>query len=78
MSKPWLIIGRVAYLYTDSFLIISGLLAAYTLSRLSPVKSVISRYIRLVIYTSIIPIDQHYKCTFLSLKSKFTNILFYY
>lgn len=48
MSKPWLIIGRVAYLYTDSFLVISGLLAAHTLSRFSPVKSVVSRYIRLV------------------------------
>lgn len=48
MSKPWLIIGRVAYLYTDSFLVISGLLAAYTLSKFSPVKSVIARYIRLV------------------------------
>ncbi|XP_026808950.1 nose resistant to fluoxetine protein 6-like [Rhopalosiphum maidis] len=47
MSKPWLITGRVAYLYTDSFLVISGLLAAYTLSKFSPVKSVISRYIRL-------------------------------
>jgi len=48
MSKPWLITGRVAYLYTDSFLVISGLLAAYTLSKFSPVKSIISRYIRLV------------------------------
>lgn len=47
MSKPWLITGRVAYLYTDSFLVISGLLAAYTLSKFSPVKSIISRYIRL-------------------------------
>jgi len=48
MSKPWLIVGRVAYLYTDSFLVISGLLAAHTLSRFSPVKSVVARYIRLV------------------------------
>lgn len=51
MSKPWLIAGRVAYLYTDSFLVISGLLAAYTLSRFSPVKSVVSRYIRFVPYS---------------------------
>ncbi|VVC32263.1 Nose resistant-to-fluoxetine protein, N-terminal,Acyltransferase 3 [Cinara cedri] len=47
MSKPWLVTGRVAYLYTDSFLVISGFLAAYTLSRFSPIKSIISRYIRL-------------------------------
>jgi len=46
MSNPWLIIGKVAYLYTDSFLIISGLLTAYTLSRSSPIKSVVARYIR--------------------------------
>lgn len=48
MSKSWSITGRVAYLYTDSFLVISGFLAAYTLSRFSPIKSIISRYIRLV------------------------------
>ncbi|XP_050546637.1 nose resistant to fluoxetine protein 6-like [Daktulosphaira vitifoliae] len=54
MSKPWYVIGRVAALYTDSFLIISGLLAAYTLSRSSPFKNIISRYVRLTATMAVV------------------------